>query len=90
MTFFAGIAMIASTFPHCAIPRNMYSSSNVDSFLARVHHSLRALLRPLQVRANRPQKTLSIRRNKKISIYKETFVDYQAMGPRVSAWDALK
>jgi hypothetical protein len=56
----------------------MYSSSNVDSSLARVHHSLRALLRPalpLQVRASRPEKTVSIRRNKKILVYKELFVD---------------
>jgi hypothetical protein len=78
MIFSVGIVVIASTFLHYVGQPSMYSSLNVDSSLARLHHSLRALSRPalpLKVRASRPEKTLNIRRNKKILLYKELFVD---------------
>jgi hypothetical protein len=40
------IAVIVFTSSHCTGPPNIYSSSDVDLFVASVHHSLRAPLRP--------------------------------------------
>ena len=82
-TFSGSIAMIVFTSSHCTGPPSISSSSNVDSSVASVHHSLPTPLKAalsLQVRVSSLEKTLrstNIRRNMvKTSVYKMLSIDW--------------
>ena len=83
MTFSDSIAMIVFTSSHYTGPPNISSSSNVDSSVVSVHHSLPAPLKaalPPQVRVSGLEKTLwstNIRRNMvKTLVYNMLSIDW--------------